>query len=80
MTVLTGRPKTMTANFYIVTTPEAAFFFIGLARRDGSKVQLCAPDGRQVFTVHHEAVRQITKEQFAADMLAERRAALAARN
>jgi hypothetical protein len=70
----------MTANFYLVTLPDQAFFFIGIARRLGKRVALCAPDGRQVLTVPRAAVRQSTKEQVAAAIATERRAQIATRN
>jgi len=60
--------------------PEVCFTFIGLAVRHGKEICLCAPGGREVFRVPRKAVRQITGEQLAARLMAERRAHLAARN
>jgi hypothetical protein len=65
---------------FLVTTPKVRFTFIGTAEPDGGHVWLCGPDGRRLFRVPQDAVRECTPEETAQRIVQDRRAACAGRN
>jgi len=69
-----------TANFYTVENSAGSFMFIGTSKPDGEHVWLCSPTGERAFRVPAKFVRQVSKGQLAARLVAERRAQLSARN
>ena len=67
----------ITANYYLIETPEVTFTFIGSVQNDPlapGKVWLCAPGGRPLLQCPAKHVTASTLEQTAERIMADARA------
>jgi hypothetical protein len=73
----------MTANYFLVETPEVTFTFIGSVQHDEltpGLVWLCTPGGQRLLQCPAKCVSESTREQTAERIMDDRRASRAPLN